>query len=77
MIPTYMSFFKIRLEVEPKHSFEEYSKHVPKSTAAVRMLCDELLHPGDVFDKYPDVIKIYEKEEYLKKTISGPKRFQI
>ena len=24
------------------------------------MLCDELLHPGDVFEKYPDVIKIYD-----------------
>ena len=30
--------------------------------AAINMLYDELLHPGDVFEKYPSVLKIYDMD---------------
>ena len=30
------------------------------SMAAINTLFDELLHPGDVFEKYPNVLKIYD-----------------
>ena len=30
--------------------------------AAINILYDELLHPGDVFEKYPSVLKIYDMD---------------
>ena len=30
--------------------------------AAINILYDELLHPGDVFEKYPTVLKIYDMD---------------
>ena len=46
--------------MEPKGSFEEYQKSFPITHAAIMTLFDEILHPGDVFSKYPDTTKIYD-----------------
>ena len=57
------NYFSInRQEVEPKRSFQEYSTFCPTSMAAINILYDELLHPGDVFEKYPSVLKIYDMD---------------
>ena len=52
------SFTLKRDEFKAKSSFDEYRKSFPHAQAVIRAMYDELLYPGDVFEKYPDVTKI-------------------
>ena len=52
------SFTLKRDEFKAKSSFYEYRKSFPHAQAVIRAMYDELLYPGDVFEKYPDVTKI-------------------
>ena len=46
--------------MEPKQSFEDYCADFPKTHAAILTLFDEIMHSGDVFQRYPEVTKIYD-----------------
>lgn len=46
--------------VEPKSTFEENLKVFPELHASIMTLFDEIMYPGDIFEKHPQDTKYYD-----------------
>lgn len=47
-------------QVEPRSTFEENAKVFPELHASIMTLFDEIMYPGDIFEKYPEDTKFYD-----------------
>ena len=46
--------------MDPRATYDEYCENFPPLHASVMTLFDEIMYPGDIFEKYPDNTKFFD-----------------
>ena len=55
-----LAFTVTRDQVEPKLGYEKYRKEFDFAWSVIWDITDQTTHPSNIFEKYPDVTKIYD-----------------